>query len=165
VWLIGEWLQSIGGPELVRARYGIAGALLLVPLQGVISATPFPGEAVAFANSAIYGFWLGIVFSWVGWMMGAFIQYGFAWRIRADLDLGGFKTRGPAWLWRLPIHHPAFLILGRFLPGGFHLVNLSAGAFGIPLWRHAWCAAASILPFAIGISALANSLLGPGPPG
>ena len=84
VWLIGEWLHSIGGPEVIRARYGVSGAWLLVPLQGVISATPFPGEAVAFANSAIYGFWIGMVFSWAGWMIGAFIQYGFAWRVRGD---------------------------------------------------------------------------------
>ena len=156
-WLTTVVLDCVGGAETVGQGLGLAAALVLVPLQAILSVTPFPGEAIAFVTCRLYGFWLGTLLSWLAWMLGAFLQYGVARRLAVDWNLELEKL--PAWLKRFPACHPGFLVLGRFLPGGFHIVNSAAGAFRVPLWRHAWCAAVGIAPFALIISALANAIV------
>jgi hypothetical protein len=35
-----------------------------------------------------------------------------------------------------PVDHPAFLILGRFAPQGYRVLNAATGAFHVPLVTH-----------------------------
>jgi hypothetical protein len=55
----------------------------------------------------------------------------------------------------LPADHPLFLIVGRWLPFGGHVVNAAAAARA-SFRRHLWCAAVSIVPVEVLFSALAN---------
>lgn len=142
-------------------EYGLAATLVLLPLQTLISLSlsPIPSDVVAFALALIHGFARGTILIWIGWMAGAVIQYelsrrvveGTAWRERMD--------RAPQWLRRLPPDHPLFLICGRWLPLGPHLVNTVAGAAGVPRPRFLLTAAVGILPVATLIAALAAGLL------
>ena len=136
-WLLVWWLDAFGGPRAFRDRYGLLAAVVLVPIHRVVSVSPLPGEAVAFANSLIYGFWFGSLFSWMGWMLAALMEYSLVHRAAKEFNLQAAFERLPQWLRRFPVAHPAFLIVGRWFPFGGHLVNCAAGAFSVGLWRHA----------------------------
>ena len=116
------------------------------------------GEVVAFGNSMLFGFNVGVVSNWAGWMLAAIIQYTLVRRAASDLELSDSRVwqRAPAWLQRLPLGHPVFLICGRWLPFGSHLVNTTAGVIPVPFHRHLWCAAVSILPIAVLVASLGS---------
>jgi uncharacterized membrane protein YdjX (TVP38/TMEM64 family) len=156
------WIDGHGGLAEARATFGIGAAFVTVPLQAIIAVTPFPDEVIGFGNSIAYGFVTGGVLNWIGWMLGAFIEYAIAYRSARDLNLrvARFVSEGPRWLRALPPEHPAFLILTRLLPlGGGHIVNTTAGVCGVSLWRFAWTGAIGMIPGSLAISGLANGLL------
>ena len=156
--LLAFWLRALGGVEALRAELGPATAVAIVPIQALIAVSPFPSEVVAIATSALYGFWGGALLAWCAWFTAAFIQYFAVRRAARDFDFEHARRRLPRRLQELPVSHPAFLIVVRWFPYGPHIVNSAAGAYEVPLGRHAWCAAVSIVPPALIISALANGL-------
>ena len=156
-WFLVHALEALGGPETVRARWGLGAAAVLVPLQAVVAASPFPSEVIALAHGAIYGFALGWLFTWAGWLLGAGIEYGLFRRMASDL--GGARERLPAWLRRFPAQHPLFLIGGRLVPFGNHAVNALAGSCRVPFWRFAWASALAFLPFSALVTAIASGLV------
>ena len=150
------WIAASGGPASLREHHGLLAAALLVPLQALVSLTPFPGEVVALTNGVVFGFGWGAFAIWSGWMLTAFLQYALVRRTANDLEFEATLDRLPAWLRRFPVDHPIFLIAARWLPYGAHLVNSAAGAFEVPRWRFTWCAAIGIGVGALAMSALAN---------
>lgn len=154
-----EALEALGGPEGVRARWGLAAALVLVPLHALLAVSPFPSEVVALAHGAIYGFALGWPLTWAGWMLGAGLEYGLFRRIAADVGEPA-PGRLPGLLRRLPVEHPAFLIGARLVPFGNHAVNALAGMRAVPLWRFAWASALAFVPFSAAVTAVAIGLVG-----
>ena len=74
------------------------------------------------------------------------IQYGLARRSVKDVDLDARLERLPAWLRRLPVTHPMFLVAVRWFPLGFHVANLTAGARRVPPLRQLWIAALGSIP-------------------
>lgn len=156
--LLAWWMRSLGGIEALRDRLGPATAIAIVPIQALIAVSPFPSEVVALGTSALYGFWGGALLAWCAWFTAAFIQYYAVRRAARDFDFEHARRRLPRRLRELPVSHPAFLILARWFLYGPHIVNSAAGAYEVPLGRHAWCAAISIVPPALIISGLANGL-------
>lgn len=132
-------------------RFGFAALSLLVLIHAVVSVSPFPGEVVAVHNSMLLGFALGAACNWCGWMLAAAIQFGLVRRTARDVapDPVVLARRIPAWLRKLPMDHPLFLIGGRWLPFGGHLVNTAAGVLSVSFRRHLWCSAISIIPVAL----------------
>jgi uncharacterized membrane protein YdjX (TVP38/TMEM64 family) len=161
-WVAWRWAETVGGPEAIRERFGLWAAAVTVPLQAVLAVSPFPDEVIGFGNAAIYGFSIGFVLNWTGWMLGAFLEYSIAHRSARDL---GFRyehaaAKLPRPLRRLAPAHPAYLILVRLLPiGGGHIVNSSSGVFGVPLGRFAWTSAIGTIPGSLAIAALASGFL------
>ena len=153
------WLDWAGGPEALRSRLGPSAPAFFVPVQAIVAVSPFPSEVVAIAITSIYGFWIGSALAWCGWFLAAFLQYFVARRTARDFDFERARARLPGWLNRFPVEHPAFLILARYVPWGPHLVNSAAGVYGVSLFRHGWCAALSIVPQALLISAIGNGLI------
>ena len=161
-WFGWSWIEAHGGLGEVRATLGIGAAFITVPLQAILAVTPFPDEVIGFGNSMVYGFLIGAGLNWVGWMMGAFIEYTIAYRTARDLNLRVVRnvSERPKWLRRFPPDLPAFLILARLLPmGGGHIANATAGVCGVSLWRFAWTGAIGMIPGSLVISGLANGLL------
>jgi len=155
------WMRSSGGAELMREQLGPAAALIIVPLQAVVAVSPFPSEVIALVTCTFYGFWGGALLAWSAWMLAALLQYELVRRTAQDFDFEHARRRFPKRLRDLPASHPAFLIVGRWLPYGAHVVNSLAGAYEVPVTRHLWCAAVSLVPPSLIISALANGLLAP----
>ncbi|MEN8183948.1 MAG: VTT domain-containing protein [Myxococcota bacterium] len=158
-WALGQWLEAAGGAEAWGERLGVLGPVFLVPAQSLAAFTPLLGEVIAVANAALYGFWGGSSISFAAWLLAAWVQYGIARRTARDFDFDATHARLPTWMQRFPIDHPLFLI-GVRLPLGGPIVNTAAGAFGVSLWRHTWCAAIGIAPRAMFFSALASGLPG-----
>jgi uncharacterized membrane protein YdjX (TVP38/TMEM64 family) len=152
-FFLDRWVDAIGGPEALVARYGLVAPAVMVVIQAALSAAPFPSELFALVSAATYGWAIGSVMTWAGWTLGSMIQYGLARRGVADMKLGQAMSdrmeRLPAWLLRLPIDHPVFLICVRWLPMGAHFANLTAGARKIPVTRQLYVAAIGSIPGAI----------------
>jgi uncharacterized membrane protein YdjX (TVP38/TMEM64 family) len=159
-WLLVWGVDRLGGPVAVRDLLGPSAPLFLIPIHAVVAVSPFPSEVLAVGFTPMYGFWGGAALGWTGWFVAAFLQYYVARRTARDFDFEHARSRLPRWLAALPADHPAFLIIARWLPWGPHLVNSAAGVYGVPLSRHAWCAALSIIPHALFVSAVGEGLFG-----
>jgi len=158
------WLRAAGGPDALRARWGWATAAILIAGQAVSGIWPLPAsEMIALANSVLYGFWLGALFNWIGWMIASLLQYALLRDAVRALDLERALATFPAWLRRFPVGHPAFQILGRLvpLPAAPQMVSCASVACGVSLWRYSWCAAIGVAPGAMFFSGVANGLLSP----
>ncbi len=162
VLIAGTILAGIANEEGARSlgRLGGLGTALLVCAQAILAVSPFPSQLVAVPLAAFHGFSVGVLLLWSAWMLAALLQYALARRTAADVDLDAWLERAPRWLRRFPVGHPMFLILTRQLPIGPHIVNISAGALGVPLARHLWCAAIGIVPQAVVLSGIVAGVLG-----
>ncbi len=148
-FFVHRWVESIGGPQVLADRCGLAAPFAMLGIQSALAAAPFPSELVALASSATYGWAIGAIITWAGWTIGSMIQYALARRSATDIPLDEKLARVPAWLKRFPIDHPVFLICVRWVPMGYHLANVAAGARRVPAWRQLWVAALGSIPGAI----------------
>lgn len=118
-------------------------------MHAVISVTPFPSELFVLANGTAYGWVIGGILGWLGWTLASLIQYGLAARTALDFDIDRHLDKLPARLRALPVSHPLFLILGRQVPFGFHVVNVLAGMRRVSIVRFTICAAIGSIPGAV----------------
>jgi len=162
-WAAWAWLDVPRALAWARSLEGPLPALLLVPLQAAVSLSfsPIPSDVVGIAVCVVYGFARGSLLVWLAWMMGAWIEYALVRRIAGRPDEPAARARLPAWIRRLPVAHPAFLICGRWFPLGPHLVNGAAGTARVPVWRFTWTAAVGISPVALLVAAVAAGLVAP----
>lgn len=142
-----RFIEATGAEAFLR-RLGPLAPLVSIPIHVVLSATPFPSEMVGLANGAVYGLWLGAACSWLGWWCGAILEFALVRRGTRGIEASVGFERLPGWLMRFPVGHPVFLIMGRQIPFGFHLVNVLAGVAEIRSTRFVVCAAISNLPYA-----------------
>lgn len=154
-----KWVDAMGGPEVFRQKFGLWSVAVVIPIQTLLAMSPFPSEITAVMQAGLHGFWVGSFVNWFCWTLGSVLEYLLARRLAADLDVEYKLQKMPKWIRRFPVHHPLFLIFGRYMPWGFHIVNLSASFYGVPLTRQIWCAAISIPPIAFLSSAIANGML------
>lgn len=157
--ILMSWIESAGGVAALRGRFGLFAAVIVVPVHAIVAISPFPSEVIAFGNGALYGLWKGAMLSWLGWMLAALTNYALVRRAAADVNLTPALARLPRWLRRFPVHHPIFLIAGRWVPYGPQLISTTAGAFRVPLWRFCWCTGVGVVPSAVFFAALASGLL------
>ena len=160
-WAIARALPWIGDVATIQDRFGFWAALLLVPLHALVAVSPLPGEIVAVMHGPIYGFGLGTVFGWMGWLLAAIIEYSLYRRVAQDAGPIEGLSRLPAWLRRFPVQHPAFIFGTRFLPFGNQFVNTTAGLARVPFLRFLWPTALALIPIAALISALSIGLVRP----
>ena len=159
-YLLVGWVESVGGPEAIRARYGVLAPAITSSIQILIAPTPFPSDVICVAQGALYGFWFAVGLNWLGWWLAAHIEFFVGRRLRGDFDIELQLERLPRWLRRFPVDHPVFLIFGRQVPwAGGHLTTLVPGAMGVPFVRSAWCNAIGIIPGAILTAGLGAGLL------
>jgi uncharacterized membrane protein YdjX (TVP38/TMEM64 family) len=151
-----RWIETSSGIGGLLEPFGALAPLVSIPVHVLLSATPFPSELVGVANGSVYGLWRGALYSWVGWWLGASLEYALVRRGAGEVDLSGAANRLPQWLRRFPAEHPVFLIVGRQLPFGFHAVNVIAGVAGVSPRRQLCCSAISNIPYAF-LSAAAGA--------
>lgn len=155
------WIESLGGPTAIRERFGTRGLAVSVIAHWILNLTPL-GEVVpmALANGAIWGFWLGALVSWSGWMAASITQYLWVRRVGTEFNVSDRLERLPARIRGLPVGHPLFQIAGRSLPWvGLHPVNVTSALRGVPFQRLLAFAAVGQAAPALAMSALGAGLL------
>ena len=146
---LDQWVRAIGGPEVLIERFGVGAPLLCVPVQTLLAAAPVPSELFTVAASSAYGWLAGAAIGVLGWTGGSMIQYGLARKSTSSAAAEAGLARLPAWLRRFPVGHPAFLIIGRWIPMGYHVVNVMSGIRRVPARWHLWCAIVGSVPGAV----------------
>ena len=157
------WIRSQGGPAALRTRWGWAGTAAWLPLQVLVHLSPASDFVpCAVLNGSLYGFRTGALVSWATWMVAAALEFAIGRRTGNDFGLSAESERLPAWLRRLPIAHPAVLVVGHWIPVSSSLVNYAAGAFGVPLGRLLGCTALAMIPPSLFTAAIGARLVGAG---
>jgi uncharacterized membrane protein YdjX (TVP38/TMEM64 family) len=159
--LVIGWVHLEGGPAGIHERFGVAAPLVWIPMQVIVHTTPL-GDFVPWAvlNGSMFGLWLGALTTWLSWMGSASAQYAIGRRTARDLDWESKVARLPAWLRRLPLAHPVFLIVGRQFPLMAGPINVAAGAARVPFLRLLWCTAIGVLPPALFLAAVGVGIVG-----
>ena len=159
------WLHAIGGPHVLRERYGTKGILVSLIVHWALNLSP-AGEIIPMgvANGAMWGPWIGAAVNWVGWTGASVTQYLLVRRlgVRYNLEarLAARLERAPSWLRRLPVGHPSFQIFGRFVPYvGMHLVNILSAVRRVPPGRFVLFAILGLGPPAVAMAAIGNGLV------
>lgn len=159
-FLLTQWVRSVGGPDTIRERFGVAAPLVSGLIQLALTPTGVPTDFLYVAHGALYGFWLAAPLNWAAAWLGGLLGYALGRRAHADLDVERAFTRVPAWLRRFPVAHPAFLILARQVPwAGSQLTTLLPGAMGVSFARVAWCSAVATVPSAVVLAAVGAGLV------
>jgi len=135
---------------LIRSwgMWGVCASLLLMILHSLV---PFPAELVAIANGAVFGTLWGVIITWCGAMLGAFLAFGLARFFGRPVveKLVAQKHWGVIDDWTAS-EGGALLIIGRLIPAvAFNLINYAAGLMRISWWTFAWTTGIGILPFTI----------------
>ena len=130
---------------LSSGPWGVGVAVGLMVLHSFI---PFPAEFVAVANGMVYGPVWGVVITWTGAMLGAFLSFGltrifgrpFVNKILAKSEW----QRVDDWV---ADRGGGALLLSRFIPViSFNLINYAAGLTRMSWWTFAWATGIGILP-------------------
>jgi len=151
--------RQVGGTKGLWVELGWWAPAASVPLHALVCLSPFPSDVIALANGAVYGPWFGALFGWTGWYTAAWIRFALGRRAGRELPIDRWWRRLPKWLQRIPIRHPVFLILSRYIPYvGGEIATLVPGARGVPAWRFAWCTALAIAPYALLLSFLGQAI-------
>ncbi|MEM6363419.1 MAG: VTT domain-containing protein [Planctomycetota bacterium] len=162
---------QFGGDDLTALvdQYGLAAITVTIPIHALIAATPlFPSDVLAIAYGGVFGYATAVLLAWIGWWLGAILEFYLVRSAHAlatarakDDELQAERRRAPAWLRRIPVAHPLFLILGRQVPwGGAHIVIIPAAIGGVTWRRFLWCSAISIVPGALLLPAIGAKLWG-----
>ncbi|MGI9589909.1 MAG: TVP38/TMEM64 family protein [Myxococcota bacterium] len=158
--ILASWVEAVGGPEAIHARFGTLAPLVTGTVQLVLAPTPIPTDLICIAHGTLYGFFFASVLNWLGWWLGSLVEFAIGRRIGADLDLAASADRVPGWLRRFPVDHPIYLIGSRQVPVvGSHLSTSVPGAVGVPFHRVAWCSAIGVIPGAAFFAAIGAGLL------
>jgi uncharacterized membrane protein YdjX (TVP38/TMEM64 family) len=136
--------------ELIRS-WGMWGVAASIGLMVIHTFVPFPAEFVAIANGKIYGLLWGVVVTWTGAMLGAYVAFTLARAFgRPFVDRMVARRH-----WRrademLTRHGTAAVFVGRFFPViSFNLINWAAGLTGMSLWTFTWATGLGILPVTV----------------
>jgi len=129
--------------------YGVWAPLISIALMVIQSLVPFvPGMAVTIANAWIFGWHLGAVYSWIGALLGAVLDFGIArWYGRPAVERLVNCTsldKTDAFLER----HGVFAVfITRLMPVvPFKLISYGAGLSIMSFWQYTWATAVGQTP-------------------
>ena len=150
---VPEWPEAFSarGIEETVLSWGAWGVAASIGLMVIHTFVPFPAEFVAIANGKIYGLLWGVVVTWTGAMLGAYVAFTLARAFgRPFVDRMVARRH-----WRrademLTRHGTAAVFVGRFFPViSFNLINWAAGLTGMSLWTFTWATGLGILPVTV----------------
>ena len=144
-----DFIRSLGA-------WGPLGSIALMILHSFI---PFPAEFLTIANGMIFGSVWGVVYTWVGAMLGAYLSFGLT-RIFGRPFVA--RRLNPAQLEKLDQwvqnQGTVSLLLSRLVPLiSFNLVNYGAGMTNITWWTFSWTTGVGILPMTIIMVTMMNN--------
>jgi uncharacterized membrane protein YdjX (TVP38/TMEM64 family) len=136
-----RFIRSLGA-------WGAFGSMSLMVLHSFI---PFPAGIITIANGMIFGTFWGVVISWAGAMLGAYVAFGLSRLFGRPF----VKTVLPGQQWEKLDRWSSRtatvdLLLSRLLPViSFNLINYTSGLTPVSLWTFTWTTAVGILPVTV----------------
>ena len=126
-------------------------AVAMVGLMILHTLVPLPAELLALAAGMVLGPFWGVLITWIGAMLGAWLGFFLARALgRPILHYFVSSPRLERWLGRLRFADVPLLLAVRLLPIiSFNLINYGLGLSPIGWWRFTWTACLGILPVTI----------------
>lgn len=124
------------------------GAAVSIGLMVLHSFVPFPAEFIAMANGMVFGRLWGLVITWTGAMLGAFLAFGVA-RLLGRAYVESLIRYRNVWAMErwFERNGGGAVFISRFIPViSFNLINYVAGLTSISWWTFAWATGLGILP-------------------
>ncbi|WP_243638754.1 TVP38/TMEM64 family protein [Lucifera butyrica] len=133
---------------VIRA-WGFRGIIIAIVLIGLISTTPIPTESLMVLYLKIYGLYLGILYSWIGFIIGSLIIFiiarGYGQALVRKLIAADQINTVDSWVKR---KGTMGLLIARLLPVPAFAVNYIAGVMpSMKLWPYLWTAIISMVPY------------------
>ncbi|MGN7308666.1 TVP38/TMEM64 family protein, partial [Bacillus subtilis] len=128
--------------------FGVFAPLATISLMVIHSFMPIPGEIIAILNGMMFGPVWGVVYTWIGAMIGAYVSFFLTRKWGQRIVRWFFPTLHIEQLsiWK-SAESPWTLLLIRLIPLiSFNLINYALGLSRISLWRFTWTTAVGILP-------------------
>jgi uncharacterized membrane protein YdjX (TVP38/TMEM64 family) len=146
---IVDFIRSLGA-------WGPVGSIALMIVHSFI---PFPAEFLTIANGMVFGSVWGVVYTWIGAMLGAYVSFGLTRTFGRPFVA---RSLNPAQLEKLDLwilHQGTIsLLLSRLIPIiSFNLVNYGAGMTNISWWTFSWTTGVGILPMTIVMVTMMNN--------
>jgi len=150
VFFISKDMEAIKSFILQNRALGLSVAVVV---YGVLGASLIPSEPLTVLIGAIFGPLIATFIATLGNVLAAYVEYFIGTRVGTAASFTKNRDKLPFGLGKLPVHSPAFLILGRMVPGaGPKLVSFLAGVYHVPLLRYLWT---TIIPTALGAAIFA----------
>lgn len=132
---------------------GWLGTAIGVVVMAVFSAIPVPSEFISIGLMNIYGVWPGMLYSWLGGILGALLAVQLTRYTARPFALQAVRRHLP-WLQGWIRQRGALgLLIVRFVPlVPYHLVNYMAGSLGVRTSSFIWTTALGTLPFQLGLA-------------
>jgi uncharacterized membrane protein YdjX (TVP38/TMEM64 family) len=133
-----NYIESLG-------YWGPFFAVFLMVLHSIVF---IPSEIILFANVYIYGFTLGLLYTWIGSMLGAYLSFylaRFFGRPLVEKFVSKEKLdKFDQWFTR---NGTFGLFILRLIPiFSFNLLNYGAGLVSMTFWQFTWSTAIGIIP-------------------
>lgn len=127
---------------------GFWGPLFAIFLMVLHSVVFVPSEIILFANIYIYGFALGLIYTWIGSMLGAYLSFYLARLFGKPLVEKFVSIEKHEKFDRWFQKNGTFgLFILRLIPlFSFNLLNYGAGLVSITFWQFTWSTALGIIP-------------------
>jgi uncharacterized membrane protein YdjX (TVP38/TMEM64 family) len=162
-----ETLNSVRGDQVraAVARWGPWGPAVVIFLLVLHTFIPFPGEIVMAANGALFGFWVGLLVTWVGNMLSGILAFELGHLIGPSHGLSHtVPQKALKWVdeqirgrdWRVAI-------VMRFVPlFPVSVFNFALGRVGVHRATFLWTTALGILPMNAVLVAIGYGATGAG---
>lgn len=150
IWLFFHYEQYTSG--FIRGL-GPIGVIASIVLMAVLCIVPFPAEFLMVIDMQVYGVWLGILYVWLGAMLGSYAtflaakRFGESWvrriispRYVDKLDEGVRK------------HGALGLLIARLIPFiPFVVLNYASAMLKhVDTWTYLWTTGVGIMPYDVG---------------
>jgi uncharacterized membrane protein YdjX (TVP38/TMEM64 family) len=130
---------------------GLWGVVLAILLMALIFMVPVPSEGLVIVILKIYGVYYGLLFSWIGSIIGSLALFYIARYFRLSI-IKNIATQNRLELvntWVVKGGIPG-LIVARFLPLPTFFANFLIGLMPtITAWYYIWTAAVAIIPYCV----------------
>ncbi len=132
VAVLASVLRAADGdlPEMIRSA-GVWGPLLIVVLQASRPVTWLPGPVLTPLAGYLFGFWNGLLFSWLGGVLAVALGYALPRLVGVHRFRELAERRVPALLAGARKHPVKTVLIARVVPGvPANLVSYAAGVAG-----------------------------------
>ncbi len=150
IWVYFRYERDVSSFIRHLGPFGVTGSIILMALLCVI---PFPAEFLMIIDMQIYGVWLGILYVWLGAMLGSYVTFLLAKHFGEGWIRKFVAEKHLQKLNELVERHGAIgLFMARLIPLiPFVVLNYAAAMLPeVGTWTYLWTTGLGIMPYDLG---------------